>query len=92
MILIIESGSTKADWVCLDNSGAEIDRWSIMGFNPYFHSANFISQTLLKHPEIRQIKESVDQVWFYGAGCSSCLLYTSPSPRDRTRSRMPSSA
>ena len=23
---------------------------------------------------------------------TSCLLYTSPSPRDRTRSRMPSSA
>src|SRR5664280_1975221 len=28
---------------------------------------------------------SVDQSW-------ACLLYTSPSPRDRTRSRMPSSA
>ena len=26
------------------------------------------------------------------ADVSSCLLYTSPSPRDRTRSRMPSSA
>ena len=25
-------------------------------------------------------------------GCRVCLLYTSPSPRDRTRSRMPSSA
>ena len=24
--------------------------------------------------------------------CQVCLLYTSPSPRDRTRSRMPSSA
>ena len=24
--------------------------------------------------------------------CKCCLLYTSPSPRDRTRSRMPSSA
>jgi len=24
--------------------------------------------------------------------CMACLLYTSPSPRDRTRSRMPSSA
>ena len=24
--------------------------------------------------------------------CNYCLLYTSPSPRDRTRSRMPSSA
>ena len=32
----------------------------------------------------------------YLANClslhSACLLYTSPSPRDRTRSRMPSSA
>jgi len=28
-----------------------------------------------------------DEAWF-----CSCLLYTSPSPRDRTRSRMPSSA
>ena len=25
-------------------------------------------------------------------GSKNCLLYTSPSPRDRTRSRMPSSA
>ena len=25
-------------------------------------------------------------------GLKTCLLYTSPSPRDRTRSRMPSSA
>ena len=25
-------------------------------------------------------------------GINGCLLYTSPSPRDRTRSRMPSSA
>ena len=31
---------------------------------------------------------------FRAAGCQAkhCLLYTSPSPRDRTRSRMPSSA
>ena len=27
-----------------------------------------------------------------GDGINACLLYTSPSPRDRTRSRMPSSA
>ena len=27
-----------------------------------------------------------------GAKVEGCLLYTSPSPRDRTRSRMPSSA
>ena len=28
----------------------------------------------------------------FGVGPLTCLLYTSPSPRDRTRSRMPSSA
>ena len=30
---------------------------------------------------------AINTVWVY-----VCLLYTSPSPRDRTRSRMPSSA
>ena len=30
--------------------------------------------------------------WFKTGKLNSCLLYTSPSPRDRTRSRMPSSA
>ena len=30
--------------------------------------------------------------WFSDAEHLGCLLYTSPSPRDRTRSRMPSSA
>ena len=29
---------------------------------------------------------------YKGKKSNSCLLYTSPSPRDRTRSRMPSSA
>ena len=32
------------------------------------------------------------QTWFIFALPYYCLLYTSPSPRDRTRSRMPSSA
>ena len=35
---------------------------------------------------------SLDEVTKMWAGFQSCLLYTSPSPRDRTRSRMPSSA
>ena len=34
-----------------------------------------------------------EEATFYGFGyAQACLLYTSPSPRDRTRSRMPSSA
>lgn len=71
MILIIESGSTKADWICLDQQGTEVSRWSLMGFNPYFHSADFIGETLNNHSEISKIAENVEQIWFYGAGCSS---------------------
>ena len=36
------------------------------------------------------IRSSLQQL--EDAGLVTCLLYTSPSPRDRTRSRMPSSA
>ena len=35
---------------------------------------------------------SFNNIGLHGAPTYSCLLYTSPSPRDRTRSRMPSSA
>ena len=36
--------------------------------------------------------KSVREGFHWLAWCAACLLYTSPSPRDRTRSRMPSSA
>ena len=39
-----------------------------------------------------KIDMNKEMVLFCAGGLRSCLLYTSPSPRDRTRSRMPSSA
>ena len=42
-----------------------------------------------KHPETGEVMGG----YFETSGrIKTCLLYTSPSPRDRTRSRMPSSA
>ena len=38
------------------------------------------------------ISGGVDNMEKYQYMLGHCLLYTSPSPRDRTRSRMPSSA
>ena len=40
----------------------------------------------------RHLKMTHYDVQLSGGRAMSCLLYTSPSPRDRTRSRMPSSA
>ena len=43
--------------------------------------------------QISKAYEQTDQLVVIGLLRGSfCLLYTSPSPRDRTRSRMPSSA
>ena len=43
--------------------------------------------------EVTREKIEVKNIDFsLGNDINNCLLYTSPSPRDRTRSRMPSSA
>jgi len=53
--------------------------------------ANLLQRLIRIRSYSGQEKEIVefilDTMQYYG-----CLLYTSPSPRDRTRSRMPSSA
>ncbi len=46
----------------------------------------------VKTKELRQESENMPGREKVETPCESCLLYTSPSPRDRTRSRMPSSA
>ena len=38
------------------------------------------------------IFEDIENEWITEMDQSACLLYTSPSPRDRQKSRMPSSA
>ena len=41
---------------------------------------------------VAKSKPPKDKPWYTVLVHNACLLYTSPSPRDRTRSRMPSSA
>ena len=41
---------------------------------------------------IRKALEEKDFIWYGQFPGTTCLLYTSPSPRDATLSRMPSSA
>ena len=49
---------------------------------------------IMWHVVISLVPVIVSSAWFFGISALLviCLLYTSPSPRDRTRSRMPSSA
>ena len=47
---------------------------------------------LLLHLLKERVPAGVDDAAYVKAGFLSCLLYTSPSPRDQLTSRMPSSA
>ena len=47
---------------------------------------------LTRRPEPELLTALLEQARLTPAQAEACLLYTSPSPRDRTRSRMPSSA
>ena len=94
-----EDVEVTSDYIILDLNTNEVEARSapIQEQRPLFKSGeqnveadlirfNLETQQGLVHgARIRQ-----DDYYIHGA--TTCLLYTSPSPRDRTRSRMPSSA
>lgn len=76
MTLIVDSGSTKSDWVVLDQEGKEVLRTETVGLNPYFISTKEIGNEISKNEELSKLQESVAKVFFYGAGCSSNKMNT----------------
>ncbi len=70
MILITDSGSTKADWV-LVNGDNKPENFSTIGFNPFFHDEKFIVDELLRQNIFVHLSDKIDKIFFYGAGCSS---------------------
>lgn len=74
MIAIADSGSTKTDWVILDESHVESLRTHTIGFNPYHINAEAISKEINLNEELKAIADKVSHVYFYGAGCSAEFL------------------
>ena len=54
--------------------------------------SNFGFKTAMEKNNFKNIETAVGDKYVAEAMLESCLLYTSPSPRDMRRSRMPSSA
>ncbi len=74
MILIADSGSTKADWRFITKEGETVSEFSTMGFNPYFHSSELVETKMKEDSTVQEILNQVKHVFFYGAGCSSAPL------------------
>ena len=51
MHFIVESGSTKSDWVLVDSKNNQSFHTTI-GFNPYFHSSELITSEIMKNLDI----------------------------------------
>ena len=96
-----EKWSAGAEW-----QGLEIVSTKEGGANDQKGVVEFIARYKVDEVEYRHhenaVFDKIDGRWFFTDGemvrpkpvvrDKPCLLYTSPSPRDRTRSRMPSSA
>lgn len=69
MIAVIDGGSTKADWVLLDDSGMA-GTYASRGVNPFLLRAPEITAQLRTDLGPAFPGTSVEAVYFYGAGCS----------------------
>lgn len=69
MILIADSGSTKTSW-CLLEKGKEALFFNTEGYNPYYVDSNYIANSISAGVSKEFDAESVNEVYFYGAGCS----------------------
>ena len=71
MIAIVDGGSTKCDWVILENSGKISQKTESVGFNPNIINADLIPQEIEKNPHLFLIKNQLDYIYFYGSGCGT---------------------
>ena len=70
-----------------------------LGMLPFITPFELVNETIdgkevtfLVYEDVNVNDNTIRPVMAYEICNNTCLLYTSPSPRDRTRSRMPSSA
>lgn len=69
--LIADSGSTKCDWVVIDEKGTTLNEFHTMGFNPYFHHSDLVENKMRESEGAMAVASEVSKVYFYGAGSSS---------------------
>ena len=71
MILIADGGSTKADWIALDNDKNEVFRVRTLGLNPAVVTQNELRNRIVNMFQLIDVKEEVTEIHFYGAGCGT---------------------
>ena len=68
MMIIVDSGSTKADWAIVYPDGRQ-ELITTMGLNPFFQSQVEVEMVVQKEVLPLIDSETVGEIYFYGAGC-----------------------
>ncbi|MAB55980.1 MAG: N-acetylglucosamine kinase [Aequorivita sp.] len=71
MTLITDGGSTKCDWVLLDNSGNIVFKTATLGLNPAIVPKEELIARIVENQTLNDVFKSVEMLDFYGAGCGT---------------------
>jgi N-acetylglucosamine kinase-like BadF-type ATPase len=72
MILIVDSGSTKSDWLAVDNNGNKLmEKVRTKGLNPAILTEKKLTKIIKKSKALKSNSDKVTHVFFYGAGCGT---------------------
>ncbi|MDR9400976.1 MAG: N-acetylglucosamine kinase [Psychroflexus sp.] len=80
MIIIADGGSTKCDWILLDENGNQQFKTRTKGLNPAVFEVVTLKSRLEESEDLKSIKPQIKRVDFYGAGCGT------PTPRNNLKS------
>ena len=71
MILIADGGSTKCDWIVLDDKGERVIETRTEGLNPAVFEESVLITRLHANEDLKANKSLIESVHFYGAGCGT---------------------
>lgn len=72
MIIITDSGSTKCDWIAIDNHGVQLfDKVRTKGLNPAILAPGELMGRIQESKMLMANKDKVEELYFYGAGCGT---------------------
>lgn len=72
MILVVDSGSTKCDWIAVDKDGNQLlEKLRTKGLNPAILAEKKLKKTIKKSTELSAHRHTVTHIFFYGAGCGT---------------------
>tara|TARA_A100001015_G_scaffold246749_1_gene283293 strand:- start:194 stop:1054 length:861 start_codon:yes stop_codon:yes gene_type:complete len=68
MILIVDSGSTKTDWISINKKGETVFSTQTLGLNPQVLSSAILKERIINNFDLYQNRKNVTHLYFYGAG------------------------